>query len=76
MSHQISNRSEAVQGRGTFVLFFLAERAIELEREHDMKAFVAACLAAVALAAIGLAVLNHVQEPVDQAFATSYARVG
>jgi hypothetical protein len=41
-----------------------------------MKAFVAACLAAVALAAIGLVVLNHVQEPADQAFATPYARVG
>jgi hypothetical protein len=40
-----------------------------------MKAFVAACLAAVVLAAIGLAVLNHVQEPADQAFATQYARV-
>jgi hypothetical protein len=41
-----------------------------------MKAFVAACLAAVALAAIGLIVLNHVQEPADRAFATPYARVG
>jgi hypothetical protein len=41
-----------------------------------MKAFIAACLAAVALAAIGLAVLNHVQEPADEAFATQFARVG
>ena len=40
-----------------------------------MKAFIVACLAAVALAAIGLAVINHVQEPADQAFATPYARV-
>jgi hypothetical protein len=40
-----------------------------------MKAFIGACLAAVVLAAIGLFVLNHVQEPVDEAFATSYARV-
>jgi len=40
-----------------------------------MKAFIVACLAAVALAAIGLIVLNHVQEPVDEAFATLYARV-
>lgn len=46
------------------------------EWEHAMKAFVAACLAAVALAAIGLVGLNHVQEPVDHAFATPYARVG
>jgi hypothetical protein len=41
-----------------------------------MKAFIAACLAAVVLAVIGVVVLNHVQEPADQAFATSYARVG
>jgi hypothetical protein len=41
-----------------------------------MKAFIAACLAAVALAVIGVVVLNYVQEPADQAFATSYARVG
>ena len=40
-----------------------------------MKAFVAACLAAVALAAVGLIVLNHMQEPADEAFATRYARV-
>ncbi|HTE76891.1 MAG TPA: hypothetical protein VK653_09130 [Xanthobacteraceae bacterium] len=41
-----------------------------------MKAFFTACLAAIVLAVIGLVVLNHVQEPVDEAFATSYARVG
>jgi hypothetical protein len=40
-----------------------------------MKAFVVACLAAIALAAISKVVLNSVQEPVDQAFATPYARV-
>jgi hypothetical protein len=40
-----------------------------------MKAFFVACLAAVVLAVIGLVVLNHVQEPADQAFATPYARV-
>jgi hypothetical protein len=48
----------------------------QTDMEHDMKAFVAACLAAVALAAIGLVVLNHVQEPADKAFATPDARVG
>jgi hypothetical protein len=41
-----------------------------------MKAFFAACLMTVLLAAVGLVVLNHVQEPADQAFATPYARVG
>jgi len=40
-----------------------------------VKAFLIACLAAVVLGVIGLLVLNHVQEPVDEAFATSYARV-
>ena len=40
-----------------------------------MKAFITACLAAVALAAIGLAVLNYVQKPADEAFVTPYARV-
>jgi hypothetical protein len=40
-----------------------------------MQAFIGACLAAIVLAAIGLLVLNHVQEPADQAFATTYARV-
>ncbi len=41
-----------------------------------MKAFLAACLAAIVLAAIGVVVLNNMQEPVDRAFATPYARVG
>jgi len=40
-----------------------------------VKAFLAACLAAVVLAVIGLVVLNHVQESADEAFATPYARV-
>jgi hypothetical protein len=36
-----------------------------------------ACLAAILLAAILLVVINHVQEPVDRAFATPpYTRVG
>ena len=42
-----------------------------------MKAFLAACVAAVVLAAISLIVLNYVQEPTDRAFATPpYTRVG
>ncbi len=41
-----------------------------------MKAFLAACLAAIVLAAISVVVLDNVQEPVDRAFATPYARVG
>jgi hypothetical protein len=42
-----------------------------------VKAFLAACLAAVVVAAISWIILNSVQEPVDRAFATSpYTRVG
>ncbi len=41
-----------------------------------MKAFLAACLAAIVLAAIAVVVLNTIQEPVDRAFATRYARLG
>ena len=35
-----------------------------------MKAFLAACLEAIVLAAISLIVLNYVQKPTDRAFAT------
>jgi hypothetical protein len=42
-----------------------------------VKAFLAACLAAIVLAAISWIVLNSVQEPADRAFATPpYTRVG
>jgi hypothetical protein len=41
-----------------------------------VKAFLAACLAAIVVAAISWIVLNSVQEPVDRAFTTPYTRVG
>jgi uncharacterized membrane protein YvlD (DUF360 family) len=42
-----------------------------------VKVFLAACLAAIVLAAISWIVLNGVQEPADRAFATPpYTRVG
>ena len=41
-----------------------------------MKAFLAACLAAIVLAAIAAIVLNSLQEPADRAFTTPYTRVG
>ena len=41
-----------------------------------MKAFLAACLAAIVLAAISWIVLSGVQEPADTAFTTPYTRVG
>ena len=45
--------------------------------DASVKAFSAACIAAIVLAAISLIVLNRVQEPVDRAFATPpYTRVG
>jgi hypothetical protein len=56
--------------------YLLYNQATVSKREQPMKAFFAACIAAIVLAVIGLVVLNHVQEPVDEAFATSYARVG
>jgi hypothetical protein len=55
--------------------YLLYSRKLYRRKERAVKAFLTACLAAVVLAAIGLFVLNHVQEPVDEAFATSFARV-
>ena len=40
-----------------------------------MLSFIIACVAAVVIAAIGAAVLNLVQEPVDVAFTTDAARI-
>ena len=40
-----------------------------------MKAFVLACIAAVIVAAIGVVVLDRVQKPVEQAFATTSVRL-
>jgi hypothetical protein len=41
-----------------------------------MNAFLLACVAAVIIAIIGAVVLNSIQEPADQAFATSAVRLG
>ena len=41
-----------------------------------MKTFLAACLAAIVLAAIAAIVLSSMQEPADRAFTTPYTRVG
>ena len=40
-----------------------------------MKSFIIACVAAIVIAVIGMYVLDSMQEPVAQAFATQYARV-
>jgi hypothetical protein len=40
-----------------------------------MQSFIIACAAAIIIAIIGVFVLNGVQQPVDQAFATQYVRV-
>jgi hypothetical protein len=40
-----------------------------------MKVFLLACMAAIVIAAAALVVLNHFQEPVQQAFATSAVRL-
>jgi hypothetical protein len=41
-----------------------------------MKAFILACVAALVVAAIGVTVLDRIQEPVDKAFATNSVRLG
>ena len=41
-----------------------------------VKAFLAACLAAIVLAAIAAIILDSLQEPADRAFTTPYTRVG
>jgi len=40
-----------------------------------MRAFLLACVAAVAVAAVGAVVLDRVQEPVAEAFATTAVRL-
>ena len=40
-----------------------------------MKSFVLACVAAIVVAAVAAVVLNRVQEPVEQAFATAGVRL-
>jgi hypothetical protein len=40
-----------------------------------MKAFIVACVAAIALAAIGSVVLNGIQKPAEVAFSTSGVRL-
>ena len=40
-----------------------------------MKAFLLACAAAVVIAALSVAALNKIQQPVEEAFATSGVRL-
>jgi hypothetical protein len=40
-----------------------------------MKAFLLACAAAIVIAALGMVALNKVQQPVEEAFATSGVRL-
>jgi hypothetical protein len=40
-----------------------------------MKAFLLGCVTAIVVAAVAVVVLNRVQEPVEQAFATSAVRL-
>jgi hypothetical protein len=40
-----------------------------------MKAFLLACIAAIVIAAAAVVVLNRVQEPVQEAFATTAVRL-
>jgi hypothetical protein len=47
----------------------------DLLRRLAMKAFLLACAAAIVIAAAGFVVLDQVQEPVQQAFATTGVRL-
>ncbi|MFB9269952.1 hypothetical protein ACFFWD_43675 [Bradyrhizobium erythrophlei] len=40
-----------------------------------MRAFLLACVTAIVVAAVGAMALNRVQEPVEQAFATTAVRL-
>ena len=40
-----------------------------------MKAFLLACVGAIVIAAVAAVVLNQIQQPVQQAFATSAVRL-
>jgi hypothetical protein len=40
-----------------------------------MRAFLLACAAAIVIAALGMVALNKVQQPVEEAFATSGVRL-
>jgi hypothetical protein len=40
-----------------------------------MRAFLVACVVAIVVAAVGAVALNRVQEPVEQAFATTGVRL-
>jgi hypothetical protein len=55
--------------------FCIDSRDIGSFWEDAMKSFLLACVAAIILAAVAAAVLNRVQEPVQQAFATTGVRL-
>jgi hypothetical protein len=40
-----------------------------------MPSFIAGCIAAVVIAVIGAVVLNHLQEPVSEAYSTASVRL-
>jgi hypothetical protein len=53
------------------------DRAIaQTQRGLVMRAFVFACIGAIAIALIGAVVLGSIQESADQAFSTSAVRLG
>jgi ABC-type uncharacterized transport system permease subunit len=61
------------------VKFYAAhpDQAIVQNRERRlMRAFIVACIAAIAIAVIGAFVLGKIQQSADQAFSTSAVRLG
>ena len=59
-----------IPGRRTF-----ANRLFQLVEVNVMKAFLLACIAAGIVAILAVSILDRVQQPVEQAFATSAVRL-
>lgn len=54
---------------------YVIQVASRSEKEAGMKAFVLGCVAAMVMAIAAMVILNRVQEPVAQAFATTGVRL-
>ena len=64
-------RADSVVRSRLFHIFYRPD----LLRSVAMKAFLLACAAAIVIAAVSFVVLSRVQEPVQQAFATTGVRL-
>jgi hypothetical protein len=70
--------NDSILARGRFSCFQHAlsyKLTVDLLRSSAMKAFLLACAAAIVIAVAGFIVLDRVQEPVQEAFATTGVRL-